>query len=245
MDTLVCFITAIFDTNITSCMPYVNQSVPTDFICFSNEHNILNNGWQINTTPYHGHIEDNRKISKYYKMMFYDIPILRKYAVIIWIDNNIEIMNRKISEYTLKKLYKHEIICWHHGKHFGMLKNEVVASNKLQKYSYNIRQQFEDYVKNGYKDGFFKMLGHKSPHFGVWDTSFMAFKNHHKKLGTFLQAWYDEIMKYGTNDIISFSYLCYKQSFIPYTLPNKDVYGEPYMPNQFYVPWLQYMERCT
>jgi len=36
-----------------SCKKYKKQTIPTDFICFTDNENIINNEWIIDITPYH------------------------------------------------------------------------------------------------------------------------------------------------------------------------------------------------
>lgn len=100
---------------------FVKQTIDTDFICFTDNNNIINNGWIIDTTPYHlinkSKIDNdtftnsmcNNKhtfnIAKYYKQAFSNIPILQKYDVIVWLDGTIEIIYDKTSEYILNNIY--------------------------------------------------------------------------------------------------------------------------------------------
>ena len=51
--TKICFITAIFGSYEKTCKRFVEQTVPTDFICFTEDLNIVSNGWIIDSTPYH------------------------------------------------------------------------------------------------------------------------------------------------------------------------------------------------
>ena len=51
--TKICFITAIYGGYETSCKKIVKQTIDSDFICFTDNNNIINNGWIIDTTPYH------------------------------------------------------------------------------------------------------------------------------------------------------------------------------------------------
>jgi hypothetical protein len=51
--TKICFITAIYGGYETSCKQFVQQTIETDFICFTDNIHIISNGWTINTTPYH------------------------------------------------------------------------------------------------------------------------------------------------------------------------------------------------
>jgi hypothetical protein len=53
MDTKVCFITAIYGNYESTCKKFIEQTIPTDFICFTDNPEILSNGWIIDTTPYH------------------------------------------------------------------------------------------------------------------------------------------------------------------------------------------------
>ena len=49
----IAFITAIVGPYEASTKKYTKQSIPCDFICFTNNLNIKNNGWIIDHTPYH------------------------------------------------------------------------------------------------------------------------------------------------------------------------------------------------
>jgi hypothetical protein len=46
-------VTAIYGGYEASCKKYVAQTVDTDFICFTDNPNIISNGWIIDTKPYH------------------------------------------------------------------------------------------------------------------------------------------------------------------------------------------------
>jgi hypothetical protein len=91
--TKICFITAIYGNYETSCKRFVQQTIPTDFICFTDNENIISNGWIIDTTPYHlinknifddgtyvNSLTNNKhkfNLAKYYKQSFKSIPILK------------------------------------------------------------------------------------------------------------------------------------------------------------------------
>ena len=137
----ICFITAIYGNYETSCKKFKKQTVDTDFICFTDNQNIISNGWAIDTTPYHlinrspldnpslvNSLDNNKhtfNIAKYYKQSFKMIPILDKYDVIVWLDGTIEIIYDKTSEYILKHIYDKKIIGWHHEYRYGSLQEEV------------------------------------------------------------------------------------------------------------------------
>jgi len=259
----ICFITAIYGNYETSCKKFAKQTIDTDFICFTDNNNIINNGWIIDATPYHlinkSNIDNNTftnslcnnnhtfNIAKYYKQAFSNIPILQKYDGIVWLDATIEIIYNKTSEYILNNIYKEKIIGWHHEYRNGDLINEVNAScygdkycstnfnNQTQPYQ-DIDNQYKCYLEDGYNDLFFKNINSHSKHMGVWITCFVAFLNNDNDVNNFLNMWYLQTLKYTTQDQIGFSYVCQKTNIIPFTLPNNEIYGDcPHFNTMFYL----------
>jgi len=261
----ICFITAIYGNYELSCKKFVKQTIETDFICFTDNINIISNGWIIDTTPYHyinkSILDDNSyinslsnnkhtfNIAKYYKQAFNNIPILQKYDIIVWLDGTVGITYSGTSEYILNNIYKEKIIGWHHELRYGSLINEVIASN-IPRYTSNywnnqqqpyqdIFNQYKIYVDDGYNDLFFKNMKSHSEHFGVWVTTFIAFLRNDENVKNFLDLWYLQTLKYTTQDQIGFSYVAYKTNIIPYTLPNNEIYGDcPHSYTLFYSKYL-------
>ena len=258
----VCFITAVYGNYEASCKKFAKQTIPTDFICFTDNPNIIPNDWIIDTIPYHeinkneqdddtyiNSLSNNKhtfNIAKYYKQSFQRIPRLQEYDVIVWLDGTIEIKYKKTSEYLLKNIYKGKIIGWHHEWRKGILKGEVKAShffryttthwNNQDQPLQDIDLQYEAYVKEGYSDVFFKNMNSHTPHFGVWITCFVAFANKDEDVKKFLDLWYLQTLKYTTQDQIGFPYAAWKTNLIPYTLPNREVKGDcPSKDTQFYI----------
>ena len=260
--TKICFITAIYGGYEISCKKFVKQTIDTDFICFTDNKNIINNGWTIDTTPYHlinkSKIDDdtfinslcNNKhtfnVAKYYKQAFSNIPLLDKYDVVVWLDGTIEIIYDKTSEYILNNIYNKKIIGWHHEHRNGVLRNEVIASDfnrytstywNGQKQPYqDINNQYNCYLKDGYNEIFFKNIKSCSPHMGVWITCFIAFLHKDKEVKDFLDLWFLQTLKYTTQDQIGFPYVCQKTNLIPLTLPNNEIHGDyPHSNTMFYI----------
>lgn len=260
--TKICFITAIYGNYETSCKRFVQQTIPTDFICFTDNENIISNGWIIDTTPYHlinknifdddtyvNSLTNNKhtfNLTKYYKQSFKSIPILKKYDVIVWLDGTIEIIYDKVSEYILNNIYEYKIIGWHHEMRNGYLFKEVEASHferytstfwNEQKQPYqDVDFQFKSYIKQQYNAQYFKNMNHYSPHFGVWITCFVAFLNNDESVNNFLNLWYLQTLKYTTQDQIGFPYVCKTTKLIPLTLPNNEIYGNcPHDRTMFYI----------
>lgn len=147
----ICFITAIYGKYENSCKKFAKQTVDTDFICFTDNKDITNNGWTVDTTPYHitnkspldnntylNSLSNNKhtyNILQYYKQAFKNIPILHKYDVVVCLDGTIEIIYDKTSEYILNNIYTEKIITWNHEMRKGILKEEVDASRNYGSYS--------------------------------------------------------------------------------------------------------------
>ena len=115
----ICYITAIYGNYEKTCKKYVEQSIKSDFICFTDNKNIISNGWIIDDYPYHlkNNLLDNNKyhnsisnnqhtfnIAKFYKQSFYNIPRLKIYDVIVWLDGTIEIIYKDTSKYILDNI---------------------------------------------------------------------------------------------------------------------------------------------
>lgn len=258
----ICFITAVYGSYEASCKPFAKQTVETDFICFTDNKDIISNGWIIDTEPHHlihkspldndvytNSMCNNKhtfNVAKYYKQSFKNIPALDKYEVIVWLDGTIEIIYDKTSEYIMQHIHNEKIIGWHHEHRNGILVNEVGASNFYRynsTYWNNQRQPYQDvnlqykcYVEDGYTDKFFKNINSHTPHMGVWITCFVAFLQKDPEVEKFLDMWYLQTLQYTTQDQIGFSYVCQKTGVIPFTLPNSEISGNcPDKNTMFYV----------
>lgn len=258
----VVYITAIYGNYETSCKNHIKQTTESDFICFTDNENIINNGWIIDTNPYHltnkslldndkciNSISNNKhtfNIAKYYKQNFYNIERLKKYDVVIWLDGTIEIINDNTSKYILDNIKENPIIGWSHEYRNGFLIDEVIASdmirytstkwnNQEQPYQ-NVHKQYIKYLKDGYKENYWDEYKKENKNMGVWITCFVAFDNKNKDILSFLELWHIQTLMYTTQDQISFPYVCQKLNIIPYTLPNIEIKGEfPHKCTDFYI----------
>jgi hypothetical protein len=262
MNTKVCFITAIYGNYETTCKKHITQTIPTDFICFTDNPDIIDNGWTIDTIPYHiqnkspldnneyvnSFINNNHSfnVAKYYKQSFQNIPRLKQYDVIIWLDGTLEIINTKTSEWILNRIHKDKIIGWNHEWRNGILLGEVLESRESNRYSStfwnNQNQPFQDvvrqynaYIDDGFDNYYFRKIDPTRRHYGVWVTCFIAFSNKDEFVTEFLNKWYLQTLKYTTQDQIGFPYVCQKMAFSPYTLPDTEIGGdEPHIKTDFY-----------
>lgn len=263
MDTKICFITAIYGNYEKTCKPFIKQTVKTDFICFTDNPEMESNGWILDARPYHymflhlvydnmhryvNSLKNNNhsfNIAKYYKQAFQTIPRLKEYDIIVWVDGTIEITNPNTSEWLIEKMKTEKIIGWNHEKRGGFLKYEALSSNDFRYSStywndqYQPKQdvmfQYNEYIKKGYDEEYFKKENDPNINKGVWITCFVAFLNKDAEVTRFLNQWYLQTLKYTTQDQVGFSYICQKLNLIPYTLPDDEIKGdEPHYLTDFY-----------
>lgn len=251
----VAIITAIYGSYEVTCKKFAEQTVPTDFICFTDSLSIESNGWKIVNAPYHtsnpseldkqnciNSLSNNLhsfNIAKYYKQSWHNIPILKEYDAVIWVDGTIEITSPTAVEEVLQHLDEYKIVGWEHFLRYGSLRDEVNASNferytstywfgQQQPYQ-DVFAQYESYLEDGYDENYWKGIeraeGKGSVHFGVWITCFVAFVNNDKDVEKFLDVWYEQTLNYTTQDQIGFSMAVQKTEMIPYTFPDKNVIG--------------------
>lgn len=268
------FITAMFGTYEKSAKKVHPQNVPTDWICFTNNPNLEPNGWQLDYFPYHdvfpSPIDDGKMLNsfnnnkhpfnkaKYYKQAFQNIPRLKQYDIVIWLDGTLEIECDFAVEYVANKIINQSqpVVGWHHEMRHGSLKQEVdvsIIESPVNKYvntewlgfkqpRQNVKKQYEDYLASGYREEYWNEVRSKvnntSPHFGVWITAFVAFDNKNGAVTNFLNYWYLQTLQYSTQDQVGFSFAAQRLNIIPYTLPDDKIWGgKPHEMTQFYWKW--------
>jgi hypothetical protein len=260
-DAKICFITAIYGRYEATCKKFVEQTIPTDFICFTNLTNIQSNGWIIDNNPYHithksqidndtyiNSISNNNhtfNLAKYYKQNFHNIPRLKKYDIIIWLDGTIEIYNNNTSQFIKDLVDKNNnLIVFEHFRQ-GSLDQERAASHferytstfwfgQKQPYQ-DIDKQYTDYINDGYNDNdFWKKISPNQKEYGLWVTCFLAFDMKKKETLEFLDEWYLQTLKYTTQDQIGFPYVCQKLNMYPYNLPDNNSWGNGHSKTSFF-----------
>lgn len=249
----IAFITAIYGNYEATCKRFEKQTIPVDFICFTNLENIVSNGWTIDRQPYHlthpcsfdkphcvNSIYKNKhtfNIAKYYKQNFQNIPRLKEYDIIVWLDGTIEITHPQVAAWVSEVIKIHPIIGWEHMRK-GSLMAEVMASaapfcdRYMTEFWFGQPQPYQDvfnqylvYLKDGYDTNFWLAINPNKPELGVWVTCFVAFDNHNSNVSDFLNLWYKQTLNYTTQDQVGFPYVVQKTKIIPYTLPDTNVRG--------------------
>ena len=184
-------------------------------------------------------------LAKYYKQAWHNIPRLKEYDVVVWLDGTIEITKPDVAEYMLQLCEKYYIVSWHHELRGGHLAWEASASfvakyiDKLYYGNYqpyqDVIRQYHEYIEQGYDESYWVNKvkrtegrgGHPSSewggsnHFGMWITCFVAFKTNCTQVEDFLDKWYLQTLKYTTQDQVGFPKTVQDTGLIPYTLPDE------------------------
>jgi hypothetical protein len=169
MNKKVAYISAIFGGYEKTCKPFVKQTIDSDFICFTDNPNIVSNGWIIDTNFYHDthrslvdnglYINSTKKegrlkilenrhsfnIAKYYKQNWHNIPRLSEYDVVIWLDGSIQIIREDVSEYMIEICSNYYIASWHHEMRGGVLFHEAYCSYLPRYMDSNYLSQWQPY----------------------------------------------------------------------------------------------------
>jgi hypothetical protein len=150
----IAYITAIFGTYEKSAKEYIEQTLLSDFICFTDNPNLIANNWIIDMNPYHythpspidqgsdaaqvNSLTRNKhtfNIAKYYKEQWHLIPRLAAYDYVVWLDGTMQISNPLLSEYIVTILSKGEkVITLDHDWRSGSLAAETADSSTNGKY---------------------------------------------------------------------------------------------------------------
>ncbi|MGB4191649.1 MAG: hypothetical protein WBJ81_03780 [Rickettsiales bacterium] len=250
-DKKIVFITAIYGAYEASCKKYVPQNIPSDFICFTNSNNTISNNWEVDSFPYFlsnpSDIDDGSylnslknnnhtfNLAKYFKQSFHNIPRLKNYDIVIWLDGTIEIRDPNTAEHMVNYLKYNPIVTWEHNERKGSLAAEAQDSmfskytsqswlGQKQPYQ-DVQAQYRSYIKDGYDENLGRIIDPLRVNFGVWITCFIAFDNKNDQVKNFLDFWYLQTLNYTTQDQVSFSYATQKLHLYPYTLPDTNITG--------------------
>jgi hypothetical protein len=177
----IVFITAVFGKYEKTAKLRHPQDIKADWICFTNNTKLISNGWQLDFTPYHlthpSPLDDGRMINtyqnkshpvhpflaaKYYKQAFQNIPRLKSYDVVVWIDGTVEIKVPTVASFLMNKIMNqsYPMVGFHHEMRQGQMWPEVAASY-AKKYNgenwlgwkqpvQDVMAQYRQYLRNGY-----------------------------------------------------------------------------------------------
>ncbi len=153
----VAYITAVFGSYEATLKPFARQTVPADFICFTDNPRIANSngGWVVDSHPHHWEalqreVEGNHtsavnalhrnthpfNLAKYYKLNLHRIPRLRQYEVVVWLDGTVQLHNENTSAILLDLIVtqKRNVLVFETENNWTTLLKEAQAATLTEKY---------------------------------------------------------------------------------------------------------------
>jgi hypothetical protein len=258
----IVFITAIYGAYESSLKPFARQSIASDFICFTDlPESTPSNGWIVDRTPYHETIQlpydspdsvnslsHNRhpmNVGKFYKAAFHFIPRLQHYDLVVWIDGNVVVTNSSVSTGLLRIAASGEPLTVFEHTRNGLLVDEVDASSVYDKYQstsfggfvqprQDVLAQYDAYLRQGYQQEVWRKLRPSRPQYGLWVTCFVGFDMRDDRVREFLTLWHEHLLRYTTQDQISFSFVTQSLGLLPHSLPDEEVEGTAHLANTWF-----------
>lgn len=177
-----------------------------------------------NTNPFN--------LGKFFKTQFYRLPALREAGcnVVIWFDGSIQLHNETFMTQMESRAERGQnfVTYEHDYRRKGLIKNEAAASN-VPKYSSSYRfgapqppqpvlEQYDHYLATGFTEKWFGD-GFRNE-YGMYVTCMVMFDLRQPITKKFLDCWWEEIVKWTTQDQISFPYCAWKLGVIVHALPD-------------------------
>lgn len=222
----------------------VKQSIPCDFLLYTDNPNITNpdDAWKIMQTTHHIKYELENAVNdrqfknsltynkhpymvyKFYKFNFHLFPELQKYRYVVWVDGSCEVINPDFAK-TIIRIMKNNnkfLIFRHEDR--TMVKDEAnIAGNDARWMDPNLfgRQQPLQRVDLQFQMYTQKGFDDKWMKDGtqLWNTCFFAFRTNNAKVHTFMKKMWVHTMMFSTMCQVTFSYLVWKTNFDVLTLP--------------------------
>ena len=166
-----------------------------DAVCFTDNPNLVADGWRIEVLPSSAH---PRLAAKAPKMLPFDYV---KAEMAVWIDAAFEITGEGFREFCEQALEGKDIIVWDHPDiaERSCLYVEAEFCQDWPKYEvWPIREQTAHYRAEGMPEGF-----------GLWACGVIVWRNT-DSARQFGWAWHQENLRWSVQDQVSFPYLLWK-----------------------------------
>lgn len=182
-----------------------NQSNDFDFICFTDDKNLVSDNWQIQ--PINTPNLDQTRRARYLKL--HPHLLFPNYQYSIWVDGSLSICG------DLKTLLDEVILhsnlgIYAHAKRNSLYEAALNCIDKQKDDPIVIQDQMNHYKSLNY------------PKNNGLVASGVLVRNHHdQSVIDLMQMWWDQIIKFSKRDQLSFNYVCWNNSFNYYTIPKR------------------------
>jgi hypothetical protein len=184
-----------------------------DAVCFTDNPNLIAEGWRIVVVPSNEH---PRLAAKAPKMMPFDFL---NADIAVWIDAAFQVVSPEFRRFCQESLGDNDFIVWEHPDlwHRNDLYQEANYCQDWPKYNqWPIRDQTAHYKAEGMPEGF-----------GLWACGAIVWRNNNQAQ-RFGQAWYQENVRWSIQDQVSFPYLVWKLEPTFGVFPAKE-FDNPYL----------------
>jgi len=209
----VCIYTAIFG-NYDDLKEQPEQTVPCDFICFTDSPTLQAPGWEIRRIKGNPRLHP-RLQAKYYKLMCHRLfraqgawgsDFLRNpktcYDITIWIDGSIAIESSRFAEEVVSCLDRYGMAMVVHPDR-DCIYDEVSVCRDFPKYrNLPLQKQADYYKKKGYPE--------KN---GLMAAGLIARDMRKKKLTTINRQWWNENLRWTYQDQLSLPFILWKNRY--------------------------------
>lgn len=172
------------------------------YICFTDQ-NIKSNNWEIIRID----TNDQRKKSREIKINSHKFL---DYDMCLYIDCKFK---PKVDLNIFSENLKSDLCLMRHNKRNCIYDEGLFCIQKGKDSKDIILKQLQYYRENGMPQ-----------HFGLYAPGIML-KRNTKEVNNFMELWYDQVQQFSYRDIISFSYILWKNPIKINTLPFKETYG--------------------
>jgi glycosyltransferase involved in cell wall biosynthesis len=205
--------TAIFgEYNPLRAVP--KQTVEADYYCYTDNYNLVCEGWKTVFADYPRKDLHPRIRAKYFKVLFHYLQELKGYDVLIYIDGSIEIKSADFVKWCLDNL-KGDYLLFKHPER-DCIFEEFEASDECRKYDHEDKiAQRRDY-RMRYPE-----------HGGLYACGVMVRRPTDQVKQT-MQDWWHEILKYTYQDQVSFPIVCQDNGLKP------DTFAENQYKNKYF-----------
>lgn len=168
--------------------------------------------------------------------------------VIMWLDGSIRLKKATIFKEVENRVRRGEnFIVFEHGLREGLIIKEADSSTKVNKYIngswlgksqpiQNIEGQYKHYLKEGFRERWFDTQFFYSadgpPYsykrgrsYGMYVTCMVVFDLRQPITQRFLDCWWEEIVRWSTQDQVSFPYCAWKLGIDIHALPDNETSG--------------------